>query len=192
MVYNKTNEWLKGVLMMNFIAFDFETANYQKHSACSIALVMVKNDEIVGSYYSLIQPETDFHWKNIQIHGIKPEDVVSAPKFPEIWQVIKPYFKENRLIVAHNASFDCNILKGCLEYYGLEQPHYLSLCTVRTSKQLFPEFENHKLNTVSEKLGISLDNHHNALDDSLACANILLYQANHFGVDPLKKLVKVI
>lgn len=68
----------------------------------------------------------------------------------------------------------------------------MSLCTVRTSKTLFPEFENHKLNTVSKKLGISLDNHHNALDDSLACANILLYQANHFGLESLKKLVKVI
>ena len=36
---------------MNFVAMDFETANHQMHSACSIALVMVKNNEIVGSYY---------------------------------------------------------------------------------------------------------------------------------------------
>lgn len=175
---------------MNFIAFDFETANAQKHSACSVALIMVQDDKIVGRYYSLIQPETDFHWRNIQIHGIQPEDVADAPKFPEVWQEIQDYFQENRLIVAHNATFDCGVLKGCLDYYGIEQPHYLSLCTVRTSKKLFPEFENHKLNTVSEKLGITLDNHHNALDDSLACANILLYQASHFGIDPLKKLVK--
>lgn len=177
---------------MNFIAFDFETANYQKHSACSVALVMVQNNQIVGEYYSLIKPETDFHWKNIQIHGIRPEDVVEAPTFPEVWQEIKHYFQAQRLIVAHNATFDCGVLKGCLDYYNLEQPHYLSLCTVRTSRKLFPEFENHRLNTVSDRLGITLDNHHNALADSLACAEILLYQANHFGTEPLKKLVKVI
>lgn len=176
---------------MNFIAFDFETANFQKHSACSIALIMVQDDQIVGRYYSLIQPETDFHWKNIQIHGIQPEDVVDAPKFPEVWEEIKDYFQENRLIVAHNATFDCSVLKGCLDYYGIEQPHYLSLCTVQTSRKLLPEFENHRLNTVCDNLGITLDNHHNALDDSLACANILLYQAKQFGVEPLKKLVKM-
>lgn len=48
---------------MNFIAMDFETANYQKHSACSLALVMVRNSQIVDEYYTLIKPETDFSGK---------------------------------------------------------------------------------------------------------------------------------
>jgi len=68
---------------MNFIAMDFETANYQRHSACSLALVMVENSQIVDEYYTLIKPETKFFWKNMQIHGIHPEDVADAPKFPE-------------------------------------------------------------------------------------------------------------
>ena len=117
---------------MNFIAMDFETANYQAHSACSLALVMVKNSQIVGEYYSLIKPETEFFWKNIQIHGIHPEDVEDAPKFPEVWQEIQHYYQNNRLIVAHNAGFDTKVLAGCLDYYHIEQPSYLSLCTVRT------------------------------------------------------------
>lgn len=45
---------------MNFIAMDFETANYQKHSACSLALVMVENSQIVDEYYTLIKPKTKF------------------------------------------------------------------------------------------------------------------------------------
>ncbi|MEG2254053.1 MAG: 3'-5' exonuclease [Vagococcus sp.] len=175
---------------MNFIAYDFETANGQLHSACSIALVMVKNDEIVGSYYSLIKPETSFHPKNIEIHGISSEDVKQAPTFPEVWQEINQYFQENRLIVAHNASFDNRVLSGCLAYYGLPEAHYLSLCTVRTSRKLYKELPNHRLNTVSSYLGIPLDHHHHALDDSLACANILMQQAATFGVSPLKQLVK--
>ena len=100
--------------MLNFIAMDFETANYQTHSACSLALVMVKNSQIVGEYYSLIKPETEFFWKNNQIHGIHPEDVENAPKFPEVWQEIQHYYQENRLIVAHNAGFDTKVLAGCL------------------------------------------------------------------------------
>lgn len=177
---------------MNFIAMDFETANGKRHSACSIALVMVQNNKITGEYYSLIKPETDFHWRNVQVHGIHERDVANAPTFPEVWRDIKEYFQPNHLIVAHNAQFDTSVLKGCLEYYELEQPHFLSLCTVKTSRKLFPEFANHKLNTVCEELGITLENHHDALEDSLACAQILLKQEDRFGTEPLKKLVKVI
>ncbi|MGM0213373.1 3'-5' exonuclease [Enterococcus sp. AZ109] len=175
---------------MNFIAMDFETANYQAHSACSLALVMVKNSQIVGEYYSLIQPETNFFWKNIQIHGIHPADVSDAPKFPAVWNEIQKYYRKDRLIVAHNAGFDTKVLAGCLDYYQLPQPHYLSLCTVQTSRKLFPKMYNHRLNTVCSELNIPLDNHHDALEDSRACAKILLHQEKHFGIDPLKELVK--
>lgn len=174
---------------MNFVAMDFETANHQSHSACSLALVMVQNSQIVDEYYTLIQPETPFFWRNVQIHGIHQEDVRTAPKFPEVWQTIQHYFQKNRLIVAHNAAFDTKVLAGCLDYYNLLQPHYLSLCTVKTSRRLFPEMPNHRLNTVCENLNITLANHHDALEDSRACAEILLYQEKHFGTDPLKKLV---
>jgi DNA polymerase-3 subunit epsilon len=176
---------------MNFYAIDFETASYDKHSACSLALVKVENSKIVDEYYTLIQPETPFFWKNTQIHGIRKEDVADAPKFPEVWKQIQACFQPSRLIVAHNAGFDCGVLAGCLAYYGLEQPSYLSLCTVKTSRKLFPELPNHKLNTVCENLDIQLNNHHDALEDSRACAEILLYQEQHFGVEPLKKLVTI-
>ncbi|KAF1302398.1 3'-5' exonuclease [Enterococcus saccharolyticus] len=174
---------------MNFIAMDFETANAQKHSACSLALVMVRNSQIVGEYYTLIKPETDFFWRNIQVHGIHPEDVKQAPKFPEVWETIAQYYNQHSLIVAHNAGFDTGVLAGCLDYYGLQQPSYLSLCTVKTSRKLYPEVPNHKLNTMCDFLNIPLNNHHDALEDSRACANILLHQERTFGVEPLKKLV---
>lgn len=174
---------------MNFIAMDFETASFAKHSACSLALVKVENSKIVDEYYTLIQPETEFFWRNIQIHGIHPDDVVDAPKFPDIWHDIKGFYQPNQLVVAHNAGFDCGVLAGCLDYYHLDQPNYLSLCTVKTSRKLFPEMENHKLNTVCQNLNIQLAHHHDALEDSRACAEILLYQEQHFGAEPLKKLV---
>lgn len=114
-----------------------------------------------------------------------------APKFPDVWKQIQQYYQLNSLIVAHNAGFDTGVLAGCLDYYGLSQPNYLSLCTVRTSRKLYPEFTNHKLNTVCEQLQIPLLNHHDALEDSRACAQILLRQEEEFGIDPLKKLVLV-
>ncbi|ETI99372.1 MAG: hypothetical protein Q611_LSC00298G0001, partial [Leuconostoc sp. DORA_2] len=86
--------------------------------------------------------------------------------------------------------FDNGILKGTLDYYDIAEPHYMLLDTVRSSRQLFPDFKNHKLNTVAQNLGITLDHHHNALDDAVAAANILIYEADHFGVESLKRFVK--
>ncbi|MDU7281586.1 MAG: exonuclease, partial [Leuconostoc citreum] len=42
---------------MNFTALDFETANHEKHSAVSIALAVVRDNQVVDEFYSLIKPE---------------------------------------------------------------------------------------------------------------------------------------
>lgn len=175
---------------MNFISMDFETANHEKHSAVSIAIAVVRDNKIVDEFYSLIKPETYFSSRNTAVHGIEKSDVTNAPKFPEVWAKISPLFTEDKLVVAHNASFDNSVLKGTLAYYDIEEPHYMLLDTVRTSRKLFPKFENHKLNTVAQNLGISLNHHHNALDDAVAAANILIYQQTHFGDEPLKHFIK--
>ncbi|MDO0874608.1 3'-5' exonuclease [Carnobacterium divergens] len=175
---------------MNFVALDFETANHERHSACSVALTVVRNSQIVDNYYTLIKPETPFFWRNVQVHGIHERDVANAPNFAKVWDDMKPCFKENKLIVAHNLPFDQGVLNGCLDYYEIERPHFQTLCTVQSSRRLLTELPNHKLNTVCDHFGINLENHHYALDDSNACATILLHLENNFGTEPLKKLVK--
>lgn len=176
---------------MNFVAMDFETANAKLYSACSLALTVVRNSQVVDEFYSLIKPDTDFFWRNIQIHGIHTADVANAPTFPEVWEHVAPFFQRDRLVIAHNAPFDNGVLRSSLEHYRLPAARYLTLDTVKTSRKFFPEFPNHKLDTVCNQLSIDLHHHHNALDDSLACANILLYEANHFGTEPLKSFIKV-
>ncbi|CAM2788091.1 3'-5' exonuclease [Fructilactobacillus fructivorans] len=177
---------------MNFAAIDFETAAGKRASACSVALTIVRNDEVVDEFYSLINPECEFNWRNINVHGIHEKDVVDSPTFPEVWDQINPLFDRNKLVIAHNNNFDNSVLKKSLERYGLRQPHYQTLDTVKTSKKFYPGFVNHKLNTVSQNLGIELQHHHNALDDSLACANILIYEYQQFGKNAIKPFVKSI
>ena len=77
------------------------------------------------------------------------------------------------MLVAHNASFDMNVLKSCLLDYEIDwKPYARYLCTVKMGRSLFPD-RSHKLNMVCEHFGISL-NHHQADSDSRACAEILL------------------
>lgn len=177
---------------MNFVAMDFETANGQRDSACSIALTVVRNDQIVDQFYTLIKPETYFSARNSQIHGIYAEDVAQAPKFNQVWPHIASFFTPQKLVVAHNATFDIGVLRSTLQHYDIPEPHYLALDTLTTSRRLYPQFENHKLNTLCTNLEIPLENHHNALADSIACAKILIKEAQEFGTDPLKQVTKII
>lgn len=79
---------------MNFTAMDFETANSHPESACSLALVMVRNNEIVDRFYTVINPQMPFDGRNIRIHGITAEDVKNAPTMAEVWPKIKNYINQ--------------------------------------------------------------------------------------------------
>lgn len=69
---------------MNFIAMDFETANRHPESACSLALVMVRNNKIADRFYTVINPQMPFDGRNISVHQITPSDVKDAPTMAEV------------------------------------------------------------------------------------------------------------
>ena len=77
--------------MQDFAAIDFETANNERSSVCSVGIVIVRNGEIVDSFYSLIQPEPNYYnyWCQ-QVHGLSYADTDDAPIFPEVWAKIEP------------------------------------------------------------------------------------------------------
>ena len=177
---------------MNFVAMDFETASGKRYSACSLALTSVRNGQFDDEFYTLINPHTDFFWRNIQIHGIHERDVLNAPDFPAVWQHVKQFFTPDKLVIAHNNRFDNSVLKNTLEHYQLEVPAYQTLDTVTSSRRLIPGLANYKLNTVCDALNIDLHHHHNALDDAQACANILLYQSQHFTPQQIQPFIKMV
>lgn len=174
---------------MDFVAIDFETANRQTHSACSVALSVVKDNRISDEFYTLIKPETDFDYFNTRVHGIYEEDVSLAPKFPEVWEAMQQYFTADQLVVAHNMPFDKRILSGTLNYYGIRTPQFKTLCTVQSSRKLLRMLPNHKLNTVADYYGIHF-NHHHAMDDARACATILINQEKEYGALSLQSFIK--
>ncbi|MCH4008752.1 3'-5' exonuclease [Companilactobacillus sp.] len=176
---------------MNFVSMDFETANGHRTSACSLALVLVRESQIVDSFYTLINPQENFSPRNIQIHHIRPNDVADAPTFDQVWPHIESLFDSSHLVAAHNASFDNSVLKNTLSNYGIYPPKFLTIDTVKTSRKFYPQLPNHKLDTVSRGLNIDLEHHHNALADSIACAEILIKTEQQFGADQIKKMVKL-
>ena len=157
----------------NIVAFDFETATSFYSSACSLGVAIINsNGEIVKTVYKLIKPPGNrYDSKNIDIHGITPDDTKNAPTFNEVWENdFKEYFI-NANIAAHYAVFDINVLSSCLKTAHFSIPPCNIYCTCIAAKRAFKELANHKLPTICDKLNISL-NHHNALDDAIACAKI--------------------
>lgn len=156
--------------MKDFAAIDFETANNERSSVCSVGIVIVRNGEIVDSFYSLISPEPNYYnyWCS-QVHGLTREDTEDAPVFPEVWKQIELLI-EGLPLVAHNSPFDESCLKAVFRVYQMDYPDYPFYDTLSASRQTLPELENHQLHTVAAACGFQLDNHHHALADAEACA----------------------
>lgn len=161
---------------MNYTVFDVETANSQRDSICSIGIIRYEDNKVVYEKEILVNPETEFNYFNIQIHGIRPVDVAYAPTFPEVWKEIKCYF-ENTILVAHNAkSMDLCALYKTLERYQLSMINNQYICTMELAKKIFKNddsIQSYRLDVLSQKFNIKLLHHHNALDDTRACFEIL-------------------
>ena len=160
--------------MKDFAAIDFETANNERSSVCAVGIVIVRNGEMVDSFYSLIQPEPNYYnyWCS-QVHGLCREDTEEAPVFPKVWAQIEPLI-EGLPLEAHNSPFDEGCLKAVFRVYQMDYPDYKFYDTLRASRRILPELENHQLQTVASACGYDLKAHHHALADAEACAAIAL------------------
>jgi len=112
-----------------------------------------------------------FHWGNIRVNHITEKMVQNAPAFNAVWEKIANY-TDGSILVCHNSGFDIGVLCACLSYYHMRVPECRFVCTVKVSRRVWPELENHKLDTVSHALGIML-NHHEAGSDARASGLIL-------------------
>ena len=159
--------------MTDFAAIDFETANEQRCSVCSVGVVVVRGGEVVDSFYSLIHPEPDYYqWFCRQVHGLGPEDTEDAPVFPFVWEKIAPMI-EGLPLVAHNARFDEACLREVFRVYQMDYPDYQFFDTLTASRRHFGyNLPNHQLQTVAAACGYHLAQHHHALADAEACAAI--------------------
>ncbi len=172
---------------MDFVAIDFETATSQWTSICSMGICVVEDNKIKEVKEFLVRPEPfEFNDYNIAIHGITPDLVYDKPTFDKYWKEIKPYL-QNKVVVAHNASFDVGALRKTLDSFGVELPEFNYLCTVKLSQKAYPELTSHKLNCLGAELGIDFS-HHTACDDAYACAMVLIHILEDFGLESLKDI----
>lgn len=157
---------------MEFTAIDFETANADRDSACSIGLATYKDGILIDEYYHLIRPnDLYFDPYNIEIHGITENMVKNEPTLKELWPEILPKV-EGKQLVAHYAQFDMSVLRATLKIYNIEYPSFHYICSWLLAKKAFPNLLSYRLNTIAEYIGFKFEHHH-ALEDAKACAAII-------------------
>lgn len=175
---------------MNFVAIDFETANRYPTSACALGLVVVEAGEVIEKRSWLIKPTPNVFEFSF-VHGIYAEDVENEPTFDAIWSEIRP-FLEDSFVIAHNAAFDMQVLRRTLMIYDLAFPKFNYACSIRIAKKVWKtQFAKYGLKHLAEQFEIPL-NHHNALSDTLACAEIIVRACQKEGVSEMKELMKKI
>lgn len=156
----------------NFTAIDFETSTQKERFPCQIGITVVRNGIIEENFSRLIQPHNNEYSKScIMVHHIMPQHTENEPLFPEVWNDIKQYF-EGEFLVAHNASFDIDVLCKALDFYDIEKPEILGYaCTCDI-------FNKKPLNVLCKEYAINL-NHHHAKSDSESCAKLYLCHINN-------------
>ncbi|MBC8061431.1 MAG: PolC-type DNA polymerase III, partial [Clostridiaceae bacterium] len=162
----------------SFVVFDIETTGLSSSNDNIIEIGAVKIvNGIVTEYFSeFVNPGRTIPYKIVELTSITDDMVKDAPKINEILPRFIDFAKDC-ILVAHNATFDVSFVKRfCKE---LNIPFNFGIMdTIPLAKFLYPELNRFKLNVVAKHLGISLVNHHRAVDDAGATAKILLHSFN--------------
>ena len=172
----------QAIKLSEYTVVDVETPNRRNNSICSIAILHVEDNEVTYSKEFLVNPEASFDDFNIGIHHITSRMVINAPVFSCIWEEIKQFFS-NGLVIAHNATFDLNVIGKTLTTYDIPVPDFHYICTLAKARRHFSKerYGSHKLDVLCNAFQIELDHHHNAMCDTNACRQIFEVLSKEYG-----------
>lgn len=184
--------FIKPDVKMDFTAIDFETANSKRTSACSIGMAKVRNGKVVDTYYELLRPVPDeFHYVNMAVHGITPDQVAGKPTLIERWDEVAGFIGDD-VLVAHSVSFEQSVINQSFLLHGLDIPGLDYLCTLYMSRVNYPQRLGYKLDDVCKDLLGRKVNHHHALEDAVACAELAVHHISKFREQNVRELIKVL
>ena len=156
-----------------FCVFDIETTgrSFQNDKITEIGAVIVKNGEIIDSYDTFVNPHIDIPENIVELTHITNDMVKDAR---DISEVLPEFFNfvGNRILVAHNASFDTGFIRKACDDNGIPF-EFTYLDTLALSRFTNPELKKHKLDSLAEHYNLGGFNHHRAEDDAMMLANIL-------------------
>jgi DNA polymerase-3 subunit epsilon len=170
-----------------FTILDLETTGGSPYfnRIIEIGFLRVEKGEVVQTFNSLVNPGIPLPEIITEITGLTDSDLADAPVFDDLKEELAENL-EGTILVAHNAGFDYGFLEAEFQRHGWGFAMD-SLCTVRLSRVLFPEFKHHNLDALIERFGFSIKNRHRALDDAKILWDFLQLLPEKFPQDQVDK-----
>lgn len=161
-----------------FVVFDLETTGISVNSneIIEIGAVKVKNQVITDKFSTFVNPGRPIPYNIQELTSINDQMVADAPSIDKALPDFLAFCKD-AVLVAHNASFDTGFIFQKAKDRGIHTD-FTVVDTVSMSRALLPELKKYKLDTVAKALGVSLENHHRAVDDAGATAEIFVKLLN--------------
>lgn len=157
-----------------YVVVDVETTGGRPPNdrVTEIGAVKIRGGVVVDEWHSLINPERHIPGFITDLTGISNAMVADAPVFADVAQSFAA-FLDGAVFVAHNVNFDHGFIGS--EFRRLDMRFRLpKLCTVSSMRKYYPGHESYSLGRLCQVYGIRLENHHRALDDARAAAELLL------------------
>ena len=175
----------------DFVVFDIETTGFSpvNNRIIEIGAVKVSGGEIVERYSTFVNPQVPIPFEIEKLTGINDQTVMQAAGIETVLPEFLRFCKGS-VLVAHNAGFDMSFIMENADRLGLGR-EFTYMDTVGIARILLPHQAKHTLDAVAKALGVSLENHHRAVDDAEATAEIFvrfLPMLRQEGVDTLAKL----
>lgn len=189
-----TNPKDKKIDEEEFVVFDIETTGLNSHTnkIIEIGAVKIKAGRIIDRYSQLINPGISIPYHITEITSITNEQVANQPKIDEVIGKFVDFIGD-AVLVAHNAPFDMGFIKRDIKEYLNIDLESSVIDTLQMARDLFPDFKKYGLGDLNKALGLALEKHHRAVDDSQATANmfiIFLEKYKEKGVEYLKDINK--
>ena len=159
-------------LMDSYVVFDLETTGFSPvdNRIIEIGAVRVKGGVIQDKFSAFVNPKVPLSYKITSLTGITDEMLLSAEEIDVVLPKFLEFIGEDAL-VAHNANFDMSFIMENAKRLGIEK-EFTYVDTVAISRALLTRLGRHTLNNICKELGISLENHHRAVDDAGATAEM--------------------
>ena len=184
-------------LNSDFVVFDLETTglNPKNDHIIEIGAVKISNRKVIDSFSTFVHTDRKLPEKIIELTSITDDMLVGQP---DIGDALPSFldFAKGSVLVAHNAKFDVGFIREKAKVLSIENYNPSTLDTLELSKALIKDVKNHRLNTLTKKLGISLLNHHRAVDDANATGQLFIILLNKlrereiYDVSKLNELLK--
>ena len=158
----------------DYVVLDLETTGFspETNRIIEIGAVKVQNGKIVDKFSTFVNPQVPIPFRIEQLTSINDSMVIDAPVIADILPEFMK-FCEGCVMVAHNADFDMSFIKKNCQRLDIPcKPTIVD--TVALARVLLPNLNRFKLDTVAKALGVSLENHHRAVDDAGCTAEIFV------------------